>query len=321
MRALITGISGFAGSHLAEYLLARGDVEVSGLVRDPARPAHAGPFAARVRLLQGDLRDAASLEKAVGEARPDVVYHLGGQAFVPQSFEDPEGTLLDNAVGQLHLIQALLARRPLARLLVVGSASMYGQVRREENPVHEGVPLRPVDPYGVSKAAQDLLAFQYGVTHDLQAVRVRPFNHTGPRQSDAFAPSWFARQVAAIEAGTAPPELEVGNLDSVRDYTDVRDMVRAYHLAATQGEVGEAYNLGSGTGHRLGDVLQTLVGLSRVPCAVRQDASRLRPLDVPLLLCDASRFRRRAAWEPEIDLQQTLRDLLDYWRARPPGAP
>jgi GDP-4-dehydro-6-deoxy-D-mannose reductase len=321
MRALITGISGFGGSHLAEYLLERGDTEVSGLVRDPARPGHAGPFAARVQLLTGDLHDAASLERALSEARPDVVYHLGGQAFVPRSFEDPEGTLQDNAVGQLHLIQALLARRPQARLLAVGSASVYGLVRPEENPVHEEVPWRPVDPYGVSKAAQDLLAFQYGVTHDLQAVRVRPFNHTGPRQSDAFAPSWFARQVAAIEAGAGPPELEVGNLDAVRDYTDVRDMVRAYHLAATQGAVGEAYNLGSGTGHRLGEVLQTLVGLSRVPCAVRQDASRLRPLDVPLLVCDAGRFRQRTGWAPEIELQQTLRDLLDYWRARGTGAP
>src|SRR5262245_27739264 len=318
MRALITGISGFAGSYLAEYLLARGDAEVAGLVRDPERPGHAAPFAGSVRLLPGDLRDAAAVDRAVGAARPDVLFHLGGQAFVPRSFEDPEGTLLDNAVGQLHVIQALLRHRPEARLLVVGSASVYGLVRPEENPVDERVPLRPVDPYGVSKAAQDLLAFQYGVSHRLQAVRVRPFNHTGPRQSDAFAPSWFARQVAAIEAGAAPPELPVGNLAGVRDFTDVRDVVRAYYLAATRGQPGEVYNIGSGRGRRLSEVLEILAGLSRRPFAVQEDAARLRPLEVPLLVCDAGRLRALTGWAPEIELERTLADLLAYWRARTP---
>ena len=189
------------------------------------------PSPASVRLLQGDLRDSASVDRAVREARPEVIFHLGGQAFVPRSFDDPEGTLLDNAIGQLHLIQAVLRHRPLARLLVVASSSVYGLVRPEENPVHEDVPLRPVDPYGVSKATQDLLAYQYGVSHGLQAVRVRPFNHTGPRQSDLFAPSGFARRVAEIEAGVMAPVLPVGNLAAVRDISDVRDVVEAYFLA------------------------------------------------------------------------------------------
>jgi GDP-4-dehydro-6-deoxy-D-mannose reductase len=319
MRALITGISGFAGSYLAEYLLARGDVTVAGLVRDPRRPGNAAPFAGEVRLLQGDLRDAASVDRAVAAARPDVLFHLGGQAFVPQSFDDPEGTLLDNAVGQLHVIQAVLRHCPETRLLVVGSASVYGLVRPDENPVDEDVPLRPVDPYGVSKATQDLLAFQYGVSHRLQAIRVRPFNHTGPRQSDAFAPSWFARQVAAIEAGASPPELPVGNLSGVRDFTDVRDVVRAYYLAATQGQPGEVYNIGSGQGRRLSEVLDVLAGLSRAPFTRRVDPARMRPLDVPVLVCDAGRLRRLTGWEPQIVLEQTLADLLDYWRARQPG--
>ena len=320
MRALITGISGFAGSYLAEYLLARGDAEVAGLVRDPARPGNAAPFGARVRLLGGDLRDAASVDRAVAAVRPDVLFHLGGQAFVPRSFEDPEGTLLDNAVGQLHVIQAVLRHCPEARLLAVGSASVYGLVRPDENPVDEGVPLRPLDPYGVSKAAQDLLAFQYGVSHRLQAVRVRPFNHTGPRQSDSFAPSWFARQVAAIEAGAAPAELPVGNLSGVRDFTDVRDVVRAYYLAATRGRPGEVYNIGSGRGRRLSELLDILAGLSRAPFTRREDAARLRPLEVPLLVCDAGRLRALTGWEPEIPLEQTMADLLDYWRGQPPGA-
>jgi GDP-4-dehydro-6-deoxy-D-mannose reductase len=318
MRALVTGISGFAGSYLAEYLLARGDVEVAGLVRDPERAGHAAPFASRVRLFRGDLHSAPDVERAVAESRPDVVFHLGGQAFVPQSFEDPEGTLLDNAIGQLHVVQAILRHQARVRLLVVSSASVYGLVRPEENPVDEDVPLRPIDPYGVSKVAQDLLAFQYAVSHDLQAVRVRPFNHTGPRQSDAFAPSWFARQVAAIEAGSVAPELPVGNLAAVRDFTDVRDVVRAYFLAATQGQVGEVYNLGSGRGRPLSEVLDILARLSRRPFVVHEDAARLRPLEVPTLVCDAGRFRALTGWAPEIELERTLADLLEYWRARTP---
>jgi GDP-4-dehydro-6-deoxy-D-mannose reductase len=314
MRALITGISGFAGSYLAEYCLARGDVEITGLVRDSARPGNVAPIAGQLRLLQGDLRDSASVDRAVREARPEVVFHLGGQAFVPRSFEDPEGTLLDNAIGQLHLIQAVLRHRPLARLLVVASSSVYGLVRPEENPVHEDVPLRPVDPYGVSKATQDLLAYQYGVSHGLQAVRVRPFNHTGPRQSDLFAPSWFARRVAEIEAGVMAPVLPVGNLAAVRDISDVRDVVEAYFLAATQGRPGEVYNIGSGVGRPMSALVEGLRELSRVPFTVREDAERIRPLDVPVLVCDAGRLSASTGWRPRIPFEQTLSDLLEEWR-------
>ena len=233
MRALITGVSGFAGSHLAEHCLARGDVDVAGLVRSRARPGHAAALAGRIRLLEADLRDASVVERAVAEAQPDAVFHLAGQAAVPLAFEDPAGTLLDNALGQLNLIQAVLRRCPQARMLVVGSGAEYGLVRPDENPIHEGVPLRPIDPYAVSKVTQDLMAYQYAYTHRLQAVRVRPFNHTGPRQGDAFVASAFARQVAEIEEGVAEPDLAVGNLAAVRDFTDVRDMARAYFLAAT----------------------------------------------------------------------------------------
>lgn len=321
MRVLITGISGFVGSFLAEHCLAQGGVEVTGLVRDPARLGHATTFAAGVRFLHGDLRDPAAVDRAVADAEPEVVFHLGGQAFVPLSFEDPVGTFLDNAIGQLHLVQAVLRHRPEARLLVVGSAAEYGQVRAEENPVHEDVPLRPIDPYGVSKVTQDLMAYQYAVSHRLLAVRVRPFNHTGPRQSEQFAPSWFARQVAEIEAGMAPPVMPVGNLSAVRDFTDVRDVVRAYFLAATQGHPGEVYNVGSGQGWRMADVLGILAGLSRVPFRIREDAGRMRPLDVPVQLCDSRRLRSLTGWAPSIPLQETLADLLHYWRQRTVTAP
>lgn len=316
MRALITGISGFAGSHLADYCLDRGDVEVAGVVRDPARLGHAAPLAAQVRFVQGDLRDPDALDRAVSDTQPEVVFHLAGQAFVPLSFQDPAGTFLDNALGQLSLIQAVLRHRPAARLLVVGSAAEYGQVRPEDNPVHEDVPLRPIDPYGVSKVAQDLMAYQYAVSHRLDAVRVRPFNHTGPRQSDQFAPSWFARRVAEIETRAAPPDLPVGNLTATRDFTDVRDVVRAYYLAATQGRRGEVYNIGSGQGRRMADVLEILAGLSRVEFHIREDAARMRPLDVPVQVCNAGRLTALTGWTPAIRLEETLADLLEYWRGK-----
>jgi GDP-4-dehydro-6-deoxy-D-mannose reductase len=314
MRALITGVSGFAGSYLAEYCLARGDVDVTGLVRNSARPGNAASMAGQMRFVQGDLRDGTSIDRAVQEARPEVIFHLGGQAFVPRSFTDPEGTLLDNAIGLVHVIQAILRHRPQARLLVVASSSVYGLVRSEENPVHEDVPLRPVDPYGVSKATQDLLAYQYGVSHALQAVRVRPFNHTGPRQSDLFAPSGFARQVAEIEAGLKTPVLPVGNLAAVRDLSDVRDVVQAYFLAATQGRPGAVYNIGSGTGRPMSAVVEGLRRLSRVPFTVREEAERFRPLDVPVLVCDARRLTDQTGWRPKIPFEQTLTDLLEAWR-------
>lgn len=314
MRALITGVGGFAGSYLAEYCLSQPEVEVIGLVRRRERLGHAAHLAGRIEVLEADLRDAAATARAVATSAPDVVYHLAGQAFVPLAFEDPVGTFESNVVGQLHLIQALLQHHPRARLLVVGSSSEYGRVGPEENPIGEDVPLRPVDPYAVSKVTQDLLGYQYFASHQLQVVRVRPFNHTGPRQSDRFAPSWFAHRVAQIEAGRVEPEVPVGNLSAIRDFTDVRDMVRAYHLAAGRGEAGEVYNLGSGQGRPVSALLDILGRLSRVPFSLRQDATRVRPSDTPELVCDASRFRALTGWTPQLTLEQTLEDLLTYWR-------
>ncbi len=317
MRALITGITGFAGPYLADYCLARSGVEVVGLVRNRGRLGHAAALASRIQFAEAsDLRDAGAVDRAIEETRPDVVFHLAGQAFVPQAFDDPVGTLLDNAVGQLNVILALLRHRPSARLLSVGSATEYGHVLPEENPVSEQAPLRPADPYAVSKVTQDLQAYQYFVSHRLQAVRVRPFNHTGPRQSEVFVASRFAREIALIEAGHAPPELRVGDLSAIRDFTDVRDVVRAYFLAGTQGEPGEVYNIGSGVGKRVEEVLGTLAAYSRVHFTVVQDEGLLRPADVPIMICDSTRLRRMCAWEPQIPLERTLLDLLNYWRDR-----
>lgn len=319
MRILITGVGGFAGSHLADYCLARSETEVFGLVRSSARPGNAPRSAGRFTLIEGDVRNAGAVDRAIQQSKPEVVFHLAGQSFVPASFDDPAGTLLDNAVGQLNVIRAILRHAPAARLLVVGSCLEYGLVRPDENPVDEKVMLRPADPYAVSKVTQDLMGYQYFASNELQAIRVRPFNHTGPRQREDFVASRFARQIAEIEANQRIPELQVGNLSAVRDFTDVRDMVRAYFLAATRGVPGEVYNIGSGAGRRVDEVLRTLAAFSQVYFTIREDPTRLRPPDVPSLVCNSAKFRAQTGWEPLIPFERTMHDLLNHWRAQISG--
>ena len=314
MRVLITGIGGFAGSFLAEYCLARTGVEVAGIVRRTDSLGQSTHLSQRCAFYAADMRDAAAVAAAVRQSQPDVVFDLAAQASVSEAFANPTETLFNNAGAQLNVIQALLQHRPKARLLVCGSATEYGSVRPEENPIREDAPLRPSDPYAVSKVTQYLFGYQYFVSHQLQAVRVRAFNHTGPRQSTGFVASRFARQIAEMEAGLADPVLTVGNLTAVRDFTDVRDVARAYFLAATQGKPGEVYNVGSGQGRRIAEVLGLLLGFSRVQVTVEEDPALLRPVDVPALVCDASKLRAETGWEPQLPLERTLSDLLDYWR-------
>ena len=319
MRILITGVGGFAGSHLADHCLARSETEVFGLVRSASRAGNAPRTSGRFRLIEADVRNAGAVGRAIEESKPEIVFHLAGQAFVPASFDDPAGTLLDNAVGQLNVIRAILRHVPTARLLVVGSCLEYGLVRPDENPVDEKVMLRPADPYAVSKVTQDLMGYQYFASNDLQAIRVRPFNHTGPRQRDDFVASRFAKQIAEIEANQRIPELQVGNLSAVRDFTDVRDMARAYFLAATRGVPGEVYNIGSGAGRRVDEVLRTLAAFSQVYFTIREDPTRLRPPDVPSLVCNSAKFRAQTGWEPLIPFERTMNDLLNHWRSEISG--
>ena len=314
MRVLITGVGGFAGSHLADYCLTLPGVDLFGTVRSTERLGNAAHLQGRCTFLPGDMRERASVFAAVQSCRPDVVFHLAAQASAAAAFKDPVGTLMDNAVGQLNVIGAVLEHVPAARLLVVGSAYEYGLVRPDENPIDESVPLRPMDPYAVSKVTQDLFGYQYALSHRLQAVRVRAFNHTGPRQSTEFVASRFARLIAESEAGQREPVLTVGNLAAVRDFTDVRDVVRAYFLAATKGQPGEVYNVGSGAPRTIQEVLDMLVGLSRVPVTVQEDPELFRPVDVPTLVCNATKLHRHTGWTPELPLDRTLADLLDYWR-------
>jgi GDP-4-dehydro-6-deoxy-D-mannose reductase len=313
MRALITGINGFVGGHLAEHLLSLGRYEVWGLTRAPGRLP---PFLhGRVCEVHADLSDPEATMAAVVAAQPGVIFHLAGQPFVPESFRDPAGTLATNTLGALHLFLTLIEYRMRARVVVIGTNEEYGTITEADLPIDESTPLRPANPYGVSKAAQSLLAQQYHQSHGLDVVRVRPFTHIGPRQNERFVTASFARQIARIERGLQAPVVQVGNLSARRDFTDVRDMVRAYALLAEHGEPGAVYNAGSGEAVMVRELLDYLLEASTARVEVRLNPELMRPIDIPLVVCDATRLRERTGWAPQFSLRQTLADILDHWRA------
>jgi GDP-4-dehydro-6-deoxy-D-mannose reductase len=317
MRVLITGITGFAGSHLAEYILARHpDVEIFGIVRWRSRMENVLPFRDRVELCEADLKDLVSLQGCLARVKPDRVFHLAAQSFVPTSWKCPAETFAINAIGEVNLFEALLSLKLSPLIQVAGSSEEYGRVFPDEIPMKETNPLRPLSPYAVSKVAQDLLGYQYFQSYGLPIVRTRGFNHTGPRRGEVFVTSSFAKQIAEIEKGKKEPVIHVGNLDAQRDFNDVRDIVEAYWLSLEKGEPGEVYNIGSGVARSIRGVLDILLSLSQARVRVEVDPDRLRPSDVPILLADSSKFVGRTGWRPRIPFQQTLRDLLDYWRDR-----
>jgi GDP-4-dehydro-6-deoxy-D-mannose reductase len=270
----------------------------------------------RVKWVASDLTSRDEAAAMVAEVRPHYVFHLAAQSNVQVAFKDPEATLMTNVVGQLHLLNALREYVPEARILIVCSSEEYGLVRPEDIPIDEDTPFKPTNPYAVSKVAQDALATQHFIAWGQRTIRVRPFNHIGPGQSELFVTAAFARQVAMIESGEQEPVIRVGNLEAERDFTDVRDMARAYHLAVLHGEPGEVYNIGSGRGYRMQWVLDTLVAMSNVEVEVRQDPARMRPSDIPRLVCDPTKFQTLTGWQPQIPIEQTLSDILDYWRGR-----
>jgi len=312
LRALITGAGGFVGGHLCAYLLAHTDWELMGTVYP--HPVDAQPQEPRLRLRHTDLRDPEGVQVLVGEVQPDTIFHLAAQSFVPASFADPWDTLQNNIRAQLNLLEAVRRSGRDVRVLVVGSNEEYGAPKPEELPQTEESPLRPNNPYAVSKVAQDFLGLQYYLAYGLPVVRVRPFNHTGPGQAPRFVVPAFASQIARIEAGLQAPVMQVGNLDAARDFTDVRDIVRAYHLAVSQGEPGEVYNLASGRPQSVRGLLEMLLSYSQAEIRVERDPDRYRPVDVPMAYGSAEKFRRRTGWGPQILFAQTLRDVLAYWR-------
>jgi GDP-4-dehydro-6-deoxy-D-mannose reductase len=320
VRLLVTGAGGFVGGHLVDFLRAEHpEVEIHGVVLPQGGVSWRAASGARV--IEADLTEPAAAAAVVEEVRPDRILHLAGQSSVHLSWLDPAGTLRTNVLGIVHLLDAVRSRGLRPPVLVVGSAEEYGPVRPEEMPIREETPLRPASPYAVSKVAQGALALLYGPAGGLRVVLTRTFHHTGPGRGEAFAESSFARQLAEIEAGRRPPVLKVGNLEAVRDFADVRDVVRGYWMLLEKGEGGIAYNVCTGRGRRIRDLLDVLLAASGARVEVRVDPERLRPSDVPAQIGDPSRLRAATGWEPRIPLERTLRDLLDDWRARTATAP
>ena len=312
MRALITGISGFVGSHLAEYLLAQTDWEIAGTVYGPYDNVSA--ICDRLQLYPAELSRLPVVEFVLEQAHPDVVFHLAAMAVTGKSWRDPAATLQINLSMQANILQAIVNLDLDSRVIVVGSSEEYGAVSEHDLPVNESAPFRPLNPYAVSKVGQDMLGLQYHLSHGLDTVRVRPFNHIGPRQSLGFVTSDFASQIARIEAGLQAPLMRVGNLEAERDFTDVRDVVRAYHLLAQHGEAGEVYNIGSGRAHAAGEVLDMLLCHTSADIHVEPDPDRMRPSDIPRIVCDYSKLHAGTGWEPTIAFEQSLADVLAYWR-------
>ncbi|MDD5005794.1 MAG: GDP-mannose 4,6-dehydratase [Candidatus Omnitrophica bacterium] len=316
MKVVITGIAGFVGSHLAEFLLDKNNVNVFGIDRWLSRLDNIQHIKDKIKLIECDLTDPFSTNSVIEKIRPDLIFHLAAQSFVPTSWSAPHDTLTTNIIGELNIFEAVRKLRLKTKIQIACSSEEYGMVYKNEVPIKETNPLRPLSPYGVSKVAQDLLGYQYYQSYNMFIVRTRGFNHTGPRRGENFVTSNFAKQIALIEKGSQKPVMEVGNLNAIRDFTDVRDMVKGYWLALEKGKPGEEYNICSGKGIIIKEALKILLKLTNEKISIKKDPRRLRPSDVEILIGDCSKFRKQTGWKPEIPLERTLQDLLDYWRER-----
>ena len=312
MRVLITGATGFVGTHLASYLMQNQDVEVFGASRDD-NPALA-TLVPGMKNVIGDLCDEAFVREVLETSRPDVVYHLAGQASVAAAWKNPWETLEQNVLPQFNLFQSIIDLKLDPCFVTITSAKVYGHATADMMPLTEAVPLNPENPYDLSKVTEDLMAQQYFFSHKLKVIRARPFNHIGPRQSPFFVTAAFARQIARIEAGLQEPVMKVGNLSPARDFSDVRDVVRAYALLAEKGQPGQAYNIGSGHAVPVQTVLNNLLSLSSAEIEIQTDPDLFRPVELPLSYGSIAKIREEIGWQPEIPLRQSLQDILAYWR-------
>ncbi len=312
-RAFVTGIGGFAGGHLAEALIRAGN-RVEGTVRSGIPSSRFRHLPPSVTLHPCDIRSSGGLREAIRQARPDVVYHLAAATSVSGSEADPQGTMEVNLTGSLHLLEAIRKETPGALLVHISSSEVYGKVLPEENPIREDRPEAPVHAYGLSKLLSEQLVRFYERCHGVSSIILRPFNHIGPRQSDRFVCASFAKQLVAIERGKADPVIRVGNLDPVRDFTDVRDMVEAYRLAAEHCRAGSLYHIASGQGISIADLLNRLLALTDVQIEVRPDPDRIRATEIPVLIGDPGSFVEATGWQRRFELSETLIETVAYWR-------
>lgn len=324
-RALITGITGMVGSHLADFLLENTDWDIYGMCRwrSPIdNVEHIIPRVNekdRVYFLYGDLNDYISLQNVIEKSKPDYVFHLAAQSFPKTSFDSPIETLNTNILGTARLLEALRYNKDVDPLIhICASSEVFGRVPREKLPINEECTFHPASPYAISKTGTDLVGRFHAEAYGQKVMTTRMFTHTGPRRGDVFAESTFAKQIAMIEAGLIPPIVKTGNLDSMRTWADVRDAVRAYYMLLTVNPMpGEYYNIGGKYSCTVGDMLKTLINMSSVKnITVETDPVRLRPIDADLQIPDTSKFEKHTGWKPQISFEKTMKDLLNYWRDR-----
>lgn len=312
---LITGVSGFAGSYLAEYLVSKKEFDVYGTYLLEESKVNVSKVRDNIRLIKADLSKEDQVFGLIKKVRPSLIFHLAALTSPADSFKNPKETITNNIALQINLLEAIKKNNLFnAKILIVSSADIYGLVEKKDLPIDEDTKLMPTSPYSVSKIAQDFLGLTYYLSYFLKIIRVRSFNHIGPRQSPNFVVASFAKQIAEIEKGKRKPILSVGNLEAKRDFTNVKDMVRAYSLAIEKGKVGQAYNIGSGVSYKISDILDKLVSMSRVKIAIEKEETLMRPSDNPELVCDTSKFVELTRWKPVISIETTLKDTLDYWR-------
>jgi len=315
MPVLITGITGFVGSHLADYILAEHpNVQIFGIKRWRSPMDNIRTILDRVRLYDCDLRDLASLITTLPQIKPDIIFHLAAQSFVPMSYIAPADTIETNVIGTVNLLEAIRICELDPVIHICSSSEVYGQVDEKYVPIKEDCPFRPASPYAVSKVGEDMAGLQYFIAYGLKTIRTRMFTHTGSRRGDVFVTSAFAKQIAKIEKGLQEPVMKVGNLESVRTFLDVRDAVKAYWLLVHKCKYGEVYNIGGDTTMTVREMLKMLLDMTDTEITVEVDPKLLRPADVTLQIPCIDKFKAATGWEPEIPFEQTLRDILEYWR-------
>ena len=314
-KALITGINGFIGSHLADYLLKLG-YAVFGTIRKTSKTERIEHIKAKINLIETDLTDAKGIYNILNDTKPDEIYHLASYSNVKRSWENPQEVILSNILGTVNLFEAVRKLNINPCIQVAGSSEEYGLSLKDTSSVTETSPLKPLSPYAVSKVAQDMISFQYSRSHGLKTIVTRGFNHTGPKSDETYVASSFAKQIASIEKSLQKPIMTVGNLEVQRDFSDVRDVVRAYHLLLQKGNWGESYNICSGKVFSIKHVLNTMLSFSDVNIKIITDKKKLRANDILVMKGSYSKFHKQTGWKPEIPFKKTLKDLLDYWREK-----